>query len=75
MLGSNGWCFLGLRICSDVLSNLVIRGFPCLLTLLIYLLLHLVISSLTVDTLRSRCIASLVTYQDASIRDLRVLIY
>ena len=72
MLGSNGWCFLSLWICFDVLSNLVIRGFPYLLTLLIYLLLHLVISSLTVDTLRSRCIASLVTYQGASIRNLSV---
>ena len=58
-----------LRIWSDVLNNLVFR---CLLTLLIYLLLHFVISSLTVGILRLRCIASLVTYQNASIRDLIV---
>ena len=43
-----------------------------MLTLLKYLLLHFVISSLTVGILRSRCIASLVTYHDASIRDLSV---
>ena len=43
-----------------------------MLTLLKYLLLHFVISSLTVGILRSRCIASLVTYQGASIRDLSV---
>ena len=42
------------------------------MTLLLYLLLYFDISSLTVDILRSRCIASLVTYQSAFIRDLGV---
>ena len=43
-----------------------------LLTLTLYLLLDLYISSLTVGILRSRWIASLVTYQGAFIRDLSV---
>ena len=47
-------------------------GLWWLLTLVIYQLLELCISSLTVGILRSRWIASLVTYQGASIRDLRV---
>ena len=37
----------------------------------LYLLLNLDNSSLTVGILRSRCIVSLVTYQGASIKDLR----
>ena len=43
-----------------------------LLTLALYLLLDLDISSLTVGILRSRWIVSLVTYQGAFIRDLSV---
>ena len=39
---------------------------------MLYLLLNSDISSLTVGVLRSRCIVSLVTYQGASIKDLRV---
>ena len=40
---------------------------------MLYLLLNLDIRhSLTVGILRSRCIVSLVTYQGASIKDLRV---
>ena len=39
---------------------------------MLYLLLNLDISSLTVGILRSRCIVSLVAYQGASIEDLRV---
>ena len=39
---------------------------------MLYLLLNLDISSLTVGILRSRCIVSLVTYQGASMKDLRV---
>ena len=39
---------------------------------MLYLLLNLDISSLTIGVLRSRCIVSLVTYQGASIKDLRV---
>ena len=39
---------------------------------MLYLLLNLDISSLTVGILRSRCIVSLVTYQGASIKNLRV---
>ena len=38
---------------------------------MLYLLLNLDISSLTVSILRSRCIVSLVTYQAVSIKDLR----
>ena len=43
-----------------------------LLTFALYLLLDLYISSLTVGILRSRWIASLVSYQGAFIRDLSV---
>ena len=43
-----------------------------LLTLALYLLLDLDISSLTVGILRSRWMVSLVTYQGAFIRDLSV---
>ena len=57
---------------SVVSSSPVIRGFRCLLTLLLYLQLYFAISSLSVGILRSRCIFSLVTYQGASIRDLSV---
>ena len=39
---------------------------------MLYLLLNLDISSLTVGILRSRCIVSLVTYEGASIKNLRV---
>ena len=39
---------------------------------MLYLLLNLDISSLTVGILRSLCIVSLVTYQGASIKNLRV---
>ena len=39
---------------------------------MLYLLLNLDIFSLTVGILRSRCLVSLVIYQDASIKDLRV---
>ena len=39
---------------------------------MLYLLLNLDISSLTVGILSSRCIVSLVTYQGTSIKDLRV---
>ena len=47
-------------------------GLWWLLTLVLYLLLDLCISSLTVDILRSRWIVSLVTYQGAFNRDLSV---
>ena len=57
---------------SVVSSSWVTSGLWWLLTLVIYQLLELCISSLTVGILRSRWIASLVTYQGASIRDLRV---
>ena len=39
---------------------------------MLYLLLNLDISSLTVGILRSRCIVSLETFQGASIENLRV---
>ena len=42
---------------------------------MLYLLLNLDISSLTVSILRSRCVVSLLTYQGASIKDLRVFDY
>ena len=42
------------------------------MTLLLYLLISFDISSLTVGILRSRCVALLVTYQGAFIRDLSV---
>ena len=46
------------------------------MTLLLYLLLYFDISSLTVGILRSRCIASLVTYHGAFIIDyLRINLY
>ena len=48
------------------------NGLWWLLTLELYLLLDLYISSLTVGILRSRWIVSLVTYQGAFIRDLSV---
>ena len=48
------------------------NGLWWLLTLALYLLLDLCISSLTVGILRSRWIVSLVTYQGAFIRDLSV---
>ena len=57
---------------SVVSSSPVIRGFRCLLTLLLYLQLYFVISSSTVGILRSRWIVSLVTYQGAFNRDLSV---
>ena len=41
---------------------------------MLYLLLNLNISSLTVGILRSRCIVSLVTYQDAFLRIVEFLI-
>ena len=47
-------------------------GLWWLLTPVLYLLLDLCISSLTVDILRSRWIVSLVTYQDAFNWDLSV---
>ena len=47
-------------------------GLWWLLTLVLYLLLNLCISSLTVGILRSRWIVSLVTYQGAFNRDLSV---
>ena len=53
-------------------SNWVTNGFWWLLTLILYLFLNLDISFLTAGILRSRCIVSLVTYQSASIKDLRV---
>ena len=48
------------------------NGLWWLLTLALYLLLDLYISSLTVGILKSRWIVSLVTYQGAFIRDLGV---
>ena len=42
------------------------------MALLLYLLLYFDISSLTAGILRSRCIAPLVTYQGAFIRELSV---
>ena len=48
------------------------NGLWWLLTLALYLLLHLYISSLTVGILRSRWIVSLVTYQGAFIKNLSV---
>ena len=39
---------------------------------ILYLFLNLDISSLIVGILRSGCIVSLVTYQGASVKDLRV---
>ena len=53
-------------------SNWVTNGFRWLLTLILYLFLNLDISSLIVGILRSGCIVSLVTYQGASVKDLRV---
>ena len=55
-----------------VSSSWVTNGLWWLLILALYLLLDLYISSLTVGILRSRWIVSLVIYQSASIRDLRV---
>ena len=55
-----------------VSSSWVTNGLWWLLTLVLYLLLDLCISSLTVGILRSGWIVSLVTYQGASIRDLSV---
>ena len=40
--------------------------------IILYVLVNLDISFLTVGILRSRCIVSLVTYQGASIKNLRV---
>ena len=65
------YCLFSLRIWSAVSSNWLTNGFWWLLTLILYLLLNFDISSLTVGILRSRCIVSLVTYQDASIKHLR----
>ena len=58
-------------------SNWVTNGFWWLLTLVLYLLLNLDISSLTVGILRSRCIVSLVTLEDGETRKVlrRVQIY
>ena len=53
-------------------SGWVTSGLWWLLTLVLYLLLDLCISSLTVGILRSRWIVSLVTYQGAFNRDLSV---
>ena len=53
-------------------SNWVTSGFWWLLILVLYLLLNLDISSLIIGILMSRCIVSLVTYQGASIKDLKV---
>ena len=53
-------------------SNWVTNGFRWLLTLILYLFLNLDISSLIMGILRSECIVSLVTYQGASVKDLRV---
>ena len=52
-------------------SNWVANGFWWLLTLILYLLPNVDISSLTENILRSPCIVSLVTYQGAFIKDLR----
>ena len=58
-------------------SNWVTNGFWWLLTLVLYLLLNLDISSLTVGILRSRCIVSLVTLEDGETKKVlrRVQIY
>ena len=72
MLKSKGYCLFNLRIWSVVSSNWVTNGFWWLLILILYLLLNLDISSLTVGILRSRCIVSLVTYQSASIKNLKL---
>ena len=61
-----------MRIWSVVSSNWVTSGFWWLLILVLYLLLNLDISSLIIGILMSRCIVSLVTYQGASIKDLKV---
>ena len=53
-------------------SSWVTNGLWWLLTLALYLLQDLYISSLIVSILRSRWIVSLVTYQDAFIIDLSV---
>ena len=55
---------------SVVSSSWVTSGLWWLLTLVLYLLLDLCISSLTVGILRSRWIVSLVTYRRAFNRDL-----
>ena len=57
--------------------NWVTNGLWWLLTLVLYLLLNLDISSLTVGILRSRCIVSLVTLEDGETKKVlrRVQIY
>ena len=55
-----------------VSSSWVTNGLWWLLTLVLYLLLDLCISSLAVGILRSRWIVSLATYQGAFNRDLSV---
>ena len=72
MLQSKGYFLFSLRIWSVVSSSWVTNGLWWLLTVVLYLLLNLYISSLTVGILRSRWIVSLVTYQGAFIRDLSV---
>ena len=67
-----GYFLFSLRIWSVVSSSWVTNGLWWLLTLELYLLLDLCISSLTVGILRSRWIVSLVTYQGAFNKDLSV---
>ena len=67
-----GYFLFSLRIWSVVSSSWVTNGLWWLLTLELYLLLDLCISSLTVGILRSRWIVSLVTYQGAFNKDLIV---
>ena len=70
---SNGYFLFSLRIWSVVWSSWVTIGLWWLLSLALYLLLDLYISSLIVGILKSRWIVSLVTYQGAFIRDLSVV--
>ena len=72
MIQSEAYFLFSLRIWSVVSSSWVTNGLWWLLTPVLYLLLNLYISSLTVIILKSRWIVSLVTYQSAFIRDLSV---